>query len=149
MKQPFKVLVIDDDRALQRLYEWELGKEGYSLAFADAGWEGVQMARTWRPDLVILDIVLAGMDGVSTLSRLLEDDAGRPVVINSAHASYRENFMTWAADAYLTKSSDLSDLKDTVRFLLEETRRAAEGRRGPYRGSRGVDVRQRSETYVG
>jgi DNA-binding NarL/FixJ family response regulator len=71
-----------------------------------------------HPDLVILDIRMAGMDGVEALQRILDRDNTIPVILNTAYSSYRENFMTWAADAYITKSSDVSELVQTTRELL-------------------------------
>ena len=47
-----------------------------------------------------------------------------PVVINTAYSSYKENFLSWSADAYLTKSADLSELKGTIRSILEAGRAA-------------------------
>ena len=68
---------------------------------------------------MILDIRMAGMDGVEALQRILDRDNTIPVILNTAYSSYRENFMTWAADAYITKSSDVSELIRTTQELLE------------------------------
>ena len=71
-----------------------------------------------KPDLVVLDIRMAGMDGIEALQRILERDSTIPVVLNTAYSSYRENFMTWSADAYITKSSDVTELLATIKDLL-------------------------------
>ena len=62
---------------------------------------------------------MPAMDGLDTLSHLLEIDHSIPVIINTAYASYQESFTSWSADAYIVKSSDLSELKQTVKRLLE------------------------------
>jgi CheY-like chemotaxis protein len=62
------------------------------------------------------------MDGIEALGRILADDKRIPVVLNTAYGTYKDNFMSWAADAYVVKSGDLNELKQTVRRLLTETR---------------------------
>ncbi len=115
-----KVLVTDDDLGIRRLYERELAKDGYDVVSASTGQEALAKVREERPDLIILDIRMPGMDGIQILSRILEEDNELPVIINTAYSSYKDNFMSWAADAYLVKSSDLSELKETVSSLLHK-----------------------------
>src|SRR5437867_8050149 len=103
-----KVLVADDEHSIRKLYERELKKEGYEVMFATNGQEAIQMVKNDRPDLIVLDIRMPGMDGIEAMSRILEENNELPVVINTAYTSYKENFLSWAADAYLTKSADLS-----------------------------------------
>jgi DNA-binding response OmpR family regulator len=71
-----------------------------------------------KPDLVVLDIRMAGMDGIEALQRILDMDNTIPVILNTAYSSYKENFLTWSADAYITKSSDVSELLAKVKELL-------------------------------
>ena len=63
---------------------------------------------------------MAGMDGIEALQRILERNNSIPVVLNTAFSSYRDNYLTWAADAYVTKSSDVTELLDTVKNILDE-----------------------------
>ena len=114
-----RVLVADDEHSIRKLYERELRKEGYEVMFATNGQEAIQMVKNDRPDLIVLDIRMPGMDGIEAMSRILEENNELPVVINTAYTSYKENFLSWAADAYLTKSADLSELKGTIRSILE------------------------------
>ncbi len=115
-----KVLIADDEVSIRRLYERELKKEGYEVLTAENGQEAIQQVQSHKPDLVILDIRMPGMDGIQVLSRILEENNELPVIISTAYSSYKENFMSWAADAYVVKSSDLSELKSTVRAVLEQ-----------------------------
>ena len=112
------VLVADDELSIRKLYERELGREGYNIVFANNGQEAIKVARESIPDLVIMDIRMPGMDGLEAMGRILEDNNQVPVVINTAFSSYQDSFLSWCADAYVTKSADLTELKDTVRNLL-------------------------------
>ena len=116
-----RILIADDEPSIRLLYERELKKEGYELFFALSGQDAVRLARELKPDLVVLDIRMPGMDGIQALHRLLEEQNSLPVVINTAYSSYKDNFLCWAAEAYLVKSSELTELKDTIRFLLNRS----------------------------
>lgn len=115
---PHTVLIVEDDAHQRELYAEELGDEGYTVHTAGDGREALQQAEAHHPDLVVLDVNMPVMDGLDTLSRLMEAQRGVKIVINSAYANYQDSFTAWAADAYVVKSSDLSALKDTVRRLL-------------------------------
>jgi CheY-like chemotaxis protein len=114
------VLVADDELSIRKLYQRELRREGYNVLFASNAQEAVQMARETSPDLVIMDIRMPGMDGIEAMGRILEENNEVPVVINTAYSSYKDSFMSWCADAYVTKSSDLTELKHTIRSILSE-----------------------------
>ena len=112
------VLVADDEVSIRKLYQRELKLEGYNVVFASNAQEAVQKAREDAPDLVIMDIRMPGMDGIEAMGRILEENNEIPVVINTAYSSYKDSFMSWCADAYVTKSSDLTELKQTVKRIL-------------------------------
>ena len=114
-----KVLIVDDEPHLRLLYETELRRAGYETMTASNAMQGLEFVETMKPDLVILDIRMAGMDGIEALQRILERDNSIPVVLNTAFSSYRDNYLTWAADAYVTKSSDVTELVSTVTDLLD------------------------------
>ena len=117
---PSKVLVVEDDTNQRLLYEEELREEGYEVVSAGDGREALQVARDSNPDLVVLDINMPAMDGLDALSQLLEINPSLPVIINTAYPGYQDSFTTWSADAYVVKSSDLTELKATVKRLLEK-----------------------------
>jgi len=116
----YRILVVDDERNIRMLYEKELQKEGYEVVLASSGTEALERFREAQPHLVILDIKMPGLDGVEVMSKMLSINNTMPVILNTAYASYQDNFTTWAADAYVVKSSDLSELKDQVRKILAE-----------------------------
>jgi two-component system response regulator (stage 0 sporulation protein F) len=72
-----------------------------------------------KPDLIILDIVMPVMNGMEALGRIVGKGRKIPIILNTSYPGYRQDFMSWAADAYVTKSSDLEELKNKIRELLE------------------------------
>ena len=114
------ILIVEDDNNQRALYEEELREEGYLVLSASDGREALRLVQENNPSLVVLDVNMPVMDGLDTLSRMLELNNKMPVIINTAYASYKDSFTSWSADAYIVKSSDLSELKETVRRLLEK-----------------------------
>ena len=118
------ILIADDDRNLTLLYEQELTDEGYRVEVVHDAREAIGRVEGDPPDLLILDIRMPGMDGIEALSHILGKNNRLPVILNTAYSNYKDNFMTWSADAYVVKSSDLTELKTRIREVLE--RRASE-----------------------
>jgi len=69
-------------------------------------------------DLIITDIRMPGRDGVELITEIMGLRKDVPIIINTAYQSYREDFMTWAADAYVVKSSSLDELKAKIKELM-------------------------------
>jgi DNA-binding response OmpR family regulator len=113
-----KLLVVDDEVNQGKLYKQELEDEGYDVDVANCGTDAINLVKTTQYDLVVLDIGMPDMDGLETLGRMLSMDNKLPVILNAAYPSYKDNFMSWAADAYVVKSSDLTELKDRIRESL-------------------------------
>ena len=113
------ILLVEDDKNQRLLYELELRQEGYSIVTASNGKEALEKAEEQLPDLVIMDINMPKMDGIEAMGRILGRNKEVPVIINTAYGNYKESFMSWAADAYIVKSSDLSELKDKIKELLK------------------------------
>jgi CheY-like chemotaxis protein len=114
-----KILCVDDDLSILLLYKEEFSEGGYEVILAGNGREAVMKYQTEHPQLVIMDMRMPGMDGIEALSTILGMDRQASILINSAFPQYRENFMTWGAEAYLLKSSDLGELKQKVREILD------------------------------
>jgi len=114
-----KILLVEDEKNVSLLYQTELEAEGYEVLVAYDGVTAVEAAREHKPDLVIVDIRLDNqMDGIELLSRLLAEDKTLPVIINTGYSQYRDNFMTWGAEAYVLKSADLGPLKQAIADAL-------------------------------
>jgi two-component system, response regulator, stage 0 sporulation protein F len=116
-----KILLVEDDRHLQFLIREELADDGYDVAVASNGREALTLLLdegSDEPDLIILDIRMPKMDGLDTFGHILKSRIDKPVIIHSAYASYRDNPIAMAADAYVLKSHDLTRLKDAIQGLL-------------------------------
>jgi DNA-binding response OmpR family regulator len=113
-----KVLVVDDEESIRELYRADLTDEGYEVELAADGRQALQGLDSFRPDLVTLDIKLPDIDGIEVLRRIREKNATVPVVLLTAFGEFRQDFNTWASDAYIVKSHDTTELKETVRRLL-------------------------------
>ncbi len=120
-----KVLCVDDDLSLLRLYEDELAEEGYEVVLAKDGKEAIAKFEKEGPQVVVMDIRMPVMDGIEALTNLLGKDRQVPVILNTAYPQYRENFMTWGAEAYVIKSSDLTELKQKIREVLDRRKKSS------------------------
>ena len=114
------ILVVDDDKYHLLLYEQELSLEGYNIITAKDGCEAVKKVKEHSPDLIVMDIIMPKMDGIELMGRILSGHKKIPIIINTAYTSYMDNFMSWAADAYIIKSSDLNELKNKIKELLDK-----------------------------
>ena len=88
------ILVVDDDLNQKLLYEQELTDNGYNVVLASGGQEALDKVQESRPDLVVLDIVMPRMDGIEAMERILAGDNKMPVILNTAYANYKDNFMS-------------------------------------------------------
>ena len=116
------ILIVEDDLNHRLWLQEELELDGHTVIAVASGREALEAAERTLPDLAILDIAMPGMDGLDLLGRLLDIDNALPVVIHTAYGSYRDNFMSWAADAYVIKQSDAAPLKRTIRRVLASRR---------------------------
>jgi CheY-like chemotaxis protein len=115
-----KILIVEDEEGLRLLYEEELEAEGYEVFTASNGKEAIQKLEEKKPDLIILDIVMPVMDGLEALGQIVRKERKIPIILNTSYPGYRQDFISWAADAYVTKSTDLDELKKKVKELLEK-----------------------------
>ena len=120
------ILIADDDQNLALLYEQELTDEGYHIEVVHDARSAIDHVQKNPPDLLVLDIRMPGMDGIEALNRLLGINNRLPVILNTAYSNHKDNYLTWSADAYVVKSSDLSELKQAISDVL--AKRAAEDR---------------------
>ena len=114
-----KILVVDDEESIRELYRADLSDEGYEVELAMDGRQALVLLESFLPNLVTLDIKLPDIDGIEVLRRIREKNATIPVILLTAFGEFRQDFNTWASDAYIVKSHDTTELKDTVRRLLE------------------------------
>jgi len=111
-----KILIVDDDQSILRLYQEELEEDGYTIITAASGVEGLEKFEKENPDLVTLDIHLPDIDGIKLLRQMKEKRPRLPIIMSTAY-DYRDDFSVWASEAYVVKSSDLTELKATIKKL--------------------------------
>jgi DNA-binding response OmpR family regulator len=115
-----KLLIVDDEENIREFYKEELAEEGYDIILAANGKEAIHRIQKDMPDLVVLDIRMPEMDGIEALGKMIARYKDLPVILNTAYYSYRNDFRTWAAEGYIVKSADLSELKAKIREILEK-----------------------------
>lgn len=114
------ILVVEDEKNLRTLYSQELEALGYQVIAAADGRAAREQARSRQVDLAIVDIKLNGENGLEVVRDLMQENRNLKIILNSAYSTYMSDFTSWSADAYLVKSSDLSQLKMKVRELTAQ-----------------------------
>jgi DNA-binding response OmpR family regulator len=113
-----RILLVEDEKPLCLLYEEELTRAGYDVTCAFEAETALRALERESFDLIITDIRMPGTNGIELISRIMGMRKDIPIIINSAYQSYKEDFMTWAADAYVVKSSSLDELKAKIKELV-------------------------------
>jgi DNA-binding response OmpR family regulator len=103
----------------ERLYQEELEEEGYNVVIASTGKEALEMFEKENPDIVTLVILMPDIDGISLLRKMKEKRPDMPIIMSTAY-DYRDDFAVWASEAYIVKSSDLDELKNTIKKLINK-----------------------------
>ncbi|WP_243547232.1 response regulator [Pseudodesulfovibrio tunisiensis] len=120
MSQP-KILVVDDEKHIRMLYREELEAEGYTIATSDGEEDILDVIGREKPTIVILDIKLGvNRSGLDLLQEIRSEDQTIPVILSTAYDSFQHDLKSIAADYYVVKSVDLTELKDKVRMALNK-----------------------------
>jgi two-component system, OmpR family, alkaline phosphatase synthesis response regulator PhoP len=117
-----KILVVDDEEDILELVRYNLSREGYKVLCAASGEEGLKYARAENPDLIVLDLMLPGIDGLDVTRRLKADDATRKIPIVMLTAKGEESDIVagleLGAEDYITKPFSAKVLVARVRAVL-------------------------------
>jgi two-component system OmpR family response regulator len=121
---PVRILVVDDERTLTDLLQMALRYEGWDVRAASTGHEALTTAREFRPDAVVLDIMLPDFDGLQVMSRMRENNTDTPVLFLTAKDSLDDRVagLTAGGDDYVTKPFSLEELVARLRSLLRRSR---------------------------
>ena len=121
-----RVLVIDDEAPIRLLCRVNLEAEGMEVLEARDGPGGLEQARAERPDVILLDVMMPGLDGWAVAEELIDDDATRdiPIVFLTARAELRDRArgLELGGVDYVTKPFNPTELASLVRSLLERVR---------------------------
>ena len=122
-----KILVVDDEELLVKGIRFNLQNEGYEIITGSNGMEAVQMAREFAPDLVILDVMMPEMDGMTACATIREF-SNVPIILLTAKTDDMDKLMGFehGADDYVTKPFNILELKARVRALLRRSGASAE-----------------------
>jgi DNA-binding response OmpR family regulator len=131
-----KILVVDDEPRIVSFVSRALTAKGFTVAGATDGERGLELARTGRYDLVVLDLMLPGLDGVSVLREIVASRPEQPVLVLSAmrDVTTRVRCLELGAVDYLAKPFALSELVARIRTRLRATGRAPERPEPPANG---------------
>ncbi len=115
-----KILVVDDKAQIRDLVQVEFEDDGYCVILADGGKEAINKLTEldYAVDLVILDIKMPDVGGLEVLNNIKKQKKDLPVILLSAYPTYKQDFSTWAAEDYVVKSSDLTELKQKAKKYL-------------------------------
>jgi DNA-binding response OmpR family regulator len=129
-----RVLVVEDDPAIRELISLHLKLEGYGVVPSDDGSEALRLARAERFDLIVLDLMLPGLDGISLCGAIRRESANTdsPILMLTARREESDKVLglETGADDYLTKPFGVRELVARVRALLRR-RRATTGPHAP------------------
>jgi DNA-binding response OmpR family regulator len=128
-----RILIIEDDPSILRGLDLNLSMEGYKLRTATDGEEGLRIARTERPDLLIVDVMLPRLGGLELIRELRKEDPDMPILILSAKGQEADKVagLALGADDYVVKPFGLKELLARISAALR--RRRANGATGPER----------------
>jgi DNA-binding response OmpR family regulator len=137
-----KVLVVDDEAPIRLLCRVNLEAEGMEVVEAEDGTKGLELARSERPDVILLDVMMPGLDGWEVLHRLLDDDRTKeiPIVFLTARAELRDRArgLELGGVDYVTKPFNPVELAPLVQDLIDRIRR---GEREAVRRERLAELR--------
>jgi DNA-binding response OmpR family regulator len=121
-KTDHKILVVDDERSITDLIEYNLERNGYQVVVARDGRQALRLAEVEQPDLVILDLMLPGLDGLD-VCRVLRRESAIPIIMLTARDEEVDRVvgLELGADDYVTKPFSVRELMARVRAVLRRT----------------------------
>jgi DNA-binding response OmpR family regulator len=119
----YKLLVVEDEPTLRETLEYNLKRQGYDVRTAGDGLVALEMARQDRPDLMVLDIMLPGLDGVE-VCRILRQEMSAPVLMLTARTDEVDKVvgLEVGADDYMTKPFSMRELLARIKAMLRRER---------------------------
>ena len=116
-----KILIVDDEEHIRYLYSEELSEAGHEVITTESGHMLLEKIEEEKPDLVVLDIKMVDYNGLDLLQDIRNKFYTMPVVLCTAYDTFKEDMKSIAADFYVIKSFDLTELKKKIAMALEAT----------------------------
>ena len=116
-----RILLVDDDQNVRRYYTEELSDDGHQVSTVASGHQLLRMINLFKPHVVILDIKLVNYDGLEVLKEIRNEYYNLPVILCTAYQTYKYDQRSIAADYYVVKSFDLSELKTMIKRASRHT----------------------------
>jgi DNA-binding response OmpR family regulator len=113
------ILIVDDDSTIRFLYREELNYEGYSVITTDDCRHLLELIDDKNPDLVVMEVEIGKYNGLDLLQKIRNTYYDLPVILCTAYSNYKNDMRSIAANYYVLKSSDLSELKQKIRMAIE------------------------------
>lgn len=128
-ERKLRILVIEDEKPIADILEYDLGKEGFEVMSAYTGAEGLNMTEKLKPDLVLLDWMLPDLSGVDIL-KLLTEKYNMPVIMLTARGNIDDKVygLSCGADDYITKPFDLREVNMRVQAVLRRFKKSGDAR---------------------
>ena len=122
------ILLVDDEQNVLQYYSEELAGDGHEILTLESGDQLIERVTSYRPDVIVLDIKFPNCDGLDLLQKIRKQFYDLPVILCSAYGTFKKDPRCIAADYYVVKSYDLSELKTKIRMAIEaNSARAATG----------------------
>ncbi len=120
---PLRILVVDDEASLTDLLSMALRYEGWDVKSANGGQDALSTAREWKPDAMVLDVMMPDLDGLQVLSRLRQNNDDTPVLFLTAKDSVEDRVtgLTAGGDDYVTKPFSLEEVVARLRGLIRRS----------------------------
>ena len=114
-----KILIVDDEEHIRFLYSEELTEAGYEVITAEDGNMLLEKIEEEKPDLIVLDIKMVDYNGLDLLQDIRNKFYNLPVILCTAYDTFKEDMKSIAADFYVIKSFDLTELKTKIGMALD------------------------------
>ena len=116
-----KVLVIDDEANVRTLTSMLLKRLGYDVLLAENGWKGLELYRQEHPDVIVLDLIMPGMDGIEVLKQIRSVDLNQLVIVVTGDSTLKSEREVRAlgVSEFIVKGASVHSLGDTLKRLLK------------------------------
>ncbi len=124
-----KVLIVDDEESILKLIQFNLEKSGFDIITAEDGLTALEIVKKDKPDVIILDIMLPGMDGIEVCRNLRKEDLNIPILMLTAKGDEIDKILGLeiGADDYMTKPFSVRELTARVKALLRRSQQYDKG----------------------